>query len=68
MRLFIFSALFVTNIVWSSYRAALTSALVAREVKPPFNSLDEFLASEYRWAKELNGHQALIGNLLFLSD
>ena len=47
-KLFMFCALFAASIVWSSYRASLTSALVTRDLKVPFTTLEGFLDSDYR--------------------
>ncbi len=48
LKVFLFTVLFTSNILWSGYRASLTSKLVQRELKMPFTTLDEFLDSDYR--------------------
>ena len=46
-----FSALLFGNILWLTYNGALLSALVAPKVTKPFNDLESFTKSSYRFNK-----------------
>ena len=48
VRILLFSAMFVGNIIWMSYRASLTSELSNRAERLPFESLEELLVSDYQ--------------------
>ncbi len=47
VKIFLFGAFFASNIVWAGYRGSLTSKLVIQRLKLPFNSIEEFLESDY---------------------
>ncbi len=47
-RLVIFSVGLCGVVVWSAYRASLTSVLAVRTVRMPFDSLEGLLASEFQ--------------------
>ncbi len=64
-KLFLFCALFAANIVWSSYRAALTSALVTKDLKVPFTSLEGFLDSDYRFCYDCSNPIRFLFNSKF---
>ncbi len=53
-RFFVFSVLLTGNLVFMSYRAAITSDLAVWSIKMPFSSLSALLETEYR-LKTLSG-------------
>ncbi len=48
LRTFLFGAFFASSVFWSCYRASLTSKLIKRDMKMPFNSLETFYNSDFK--------------------
>ena len=48
----IFTILLAGSIIWISFRSMLTASLSVVTQKKPFNSLETFLQSDYRYSKE----------------
>ncbi len=49
VKVFVFFVFLTSTVLWSVYRAALTSKLVTQRAKMPFSSLEELLQSDYRY-------------------
>ncbi len=59
LKVLLFSIFFVSNIVWMSYRASLTSELSSKQLKMPFITLEELMESNYRLWYRIKGQTAL---------
>ena len=47
-KILLFSIFLVSNVIWMSYRASLTSELSNRTHKKPFSNLEDLLQSEFQ--------------------
>ncbi len=56
LNIFLTGTFFASFVIWSGYRASLTSKLVKTDLKMPFNNLEEFLHSDFRFVLSTGRH------------